>query len=150
IGSVPDVFGENRYGIRIPDVVPERFRVAVPTTTFSLLAAGTATAPTLGSGDLSITEEQTDEFTFRTTTETRAGISLPVSLQSYKLHRDQQIETLTETYDSGIQTITGVSETTVEATVDNLGNNTSLKTVGTVPDLFPQPRYATRIPDVVP
>ncbi len=149
VGATGSLFTEARYGIKIPDVVPERFRVAVPTTTTSELSTNTAAPPTLGSGDLSIEEQQVDAFNMRTTTETRGSVSLPVTLTSYKYTRDKQVETVIETLDSGIQTVIG-SSTTVDAEVQNLGNNTSLKTVGTVPTLFDEARYGIRIPDVVP
>lgn len=151
VGVVPDLFTKPTYGTRIPDTVPERFRVAVPTTTSSLLSAGTATPPTLGTGDLSITEEQTNEFVLRTTTETRAGVSLPVTLVSYKMTRDKQVETFTEIYDSGLQTISGdLDELTVEADVQNLGNNTSLKALGTVGTLFGSEQASSSIPEFLP
>jgi hypothetical protein len=148
-GTVPDLFTRAEYNTRIPDVVPERFRVAVPTTRTGIDTAGTAAAPTLGTGDLEKSEQQLNEFVKRTTTETRAGITLPVSLTSYRVSRDRQVETLIETLDSGLQTVT-TSATTTEASVQNLGNNTSLKTEVTVPNVFPESRFGTRIPDVVP
>src|SRR5207253_3867493 len=98
------------------------FRVVVPTSTESEIAAGTAIAPTLGTGDLSITEEQVTEQKKRTTIVTRAAVTLPVSLVSYKLTGKSQIETITETLDTGLQTLTGMSELIEEADVQNLGN----------------------------
>src|SRR5213596_1905085 len=89
VGTVPSVFGQQEYATEIPDVVPQRFRVAVPTDTTAVTTAGTASAPTLSAGDLSITENQVDEFKLRTRTVTRSAITLPVTLLSSKLTRDK-------------------------------------------------------------
>ncbi len=148
-GEVPSVFGAEVFAEEIPDPIPQRFRVVAPTATIGVTTAGTASDPTLGTGDLSIRETQVDEFRVRTETVTRSAVSLPVSLVSYKYTKDKQVETVTETLATGLQTITGAS-TTIDNEVQNLGNNTSLKTVGTVPALFTNAEYAVEIPITIP
>jgi len=138
------------FGIEIPDPIPVRFRVVAPTTTLEVILEGTASLPTLGTGDLSIEERQVTEQLFHRTTVTRAGTVLPVTLISYKMTREKQIETVTETLDSGLQTLGAINELTVEAEVQNLGNNTSLLTMGTVSDLFRNPSAETSIRDILP
>ena len=149
VETIESVFGQDRFGTEIPDVVPERFRVAVPTNTTSAVTAGTAAAPTLGTGDLKAESEQVTEFTKRDNLTTRAGISLPVSLSSSRVTAEGQVESITETLDTGLQTVTG-SATTVEADVQNLGDGTSLKKVGTVPTVFSEAKFERERPDVAP
>jgi hypothetical protein len=58
VAEVSSVFGEQVFSKERPDVTPEKFRALVPALTESVVAAGTAAAPTLEDGDLSKTEEQ--------------------------------------------------------------------------------------------
>src|SRR5215471_2971114 len=148
-GVVPALYTDANYSITIPDVVPEKFRVAVPTQKSSVLSAGTAAPPTLGTGELSRQSDQVNAFVKRDVVEFRSVVSLPISLVESKLTPQKQIETITTTLDTGVQTITA-NELTVEASVDNLGNGTSLLSKGTVPALFTEPSYTKEIPDVVP
>lgn len=139
------------YSIEIPDPVPPKFRILVPTTTTETTEIGSASMPTLGTGELSRTETQIDQFTFKRRITSRAAITLPVSLTDTRVTDDGQIATEVETLAAGIQTVTPNSDgTTVSAIVDNLGNNTSLKTVVTVPSLFTKATYETEIPDLLP
>lgn len=139
------------YSIEIPDPVPPKFRILVPTTTTETTEIGSASMPTLGTGELSRTETQIDQYTFKRRITSRAAITLPVSLTDTRVTDDGQIATEVETLAAGIQTVTPNSDgTTVSAIVDNLGNNTSLKTVVTVPSLFTKATYETEIPDLLP
>lgn len=149
VSSVSSVFPAASYATAIPDPIPDRFKVAVPVTVTEITAAGNAAPPVLGTGDIEITDNDEDVFTHRLRTKSRSTISLPVSLTTYRLSRDGQVETIIETLATGLQTITG-SALTTEAEVENLGNNTSLKRVATVPSVFDAPEYSTEIPDNVP
>jgi hypothetical protein len=53
IGTVPDLFTEENFEISIPDVIPEKFRVVVPTQRHALLVEGVASTPTLATSELS-------------------------------------------------------------------------------------------------
>jgi hypothetical protein len=148
--AVDELFPEEKFGRTIPDVIPEKFRVVVPTKRHEHLVAGTAAVDRdLITGELSYTSEQTNVFTLREISEFRDTTLLPVSLPEYRLTRDKQIANFVVTLDVGLQTITA-DELTVEANVDNLGNNTSLLTVGTVDELFTAESFGKTIPDVIP
>ncbi len=156
--SVVDVYSRTQddhfwtgktHGIVIPDPLPIRFRVTVPTVTDAQNLAGTAPVPSLTTGQLQKQEEQLDEFLYKETITARAPVVLPVTLISYKMTGDQQIETLTETLDNGLQTISPNS-LTVEADVQNLGNNQSLKSVGLVDSVFAKQAAETAIHDLIP
>jgi hypothetical protein len=147
--TIPDVFSKAEYRATIPDIVPEKFRVAVPVTESQITSAGTAVPPMLGTGDLERIDQQEKEFHHRLTIKGRAGVTLPVSLASYEMTPDQQVAQVIETLNTGLQTITP-DATTVKASVDNLGNNTSLKSVAEVPNVFDKAEYRKTIPDIIP
>jgi hypothetical protein len=63
--EVPDLFDEKTYSIQQPDVVPEKFKSQLPTTTESYLNVGQASPPQLASGELERSEQQVNEFVFR-------------------------------------------------------------------------------------
>ena len=149
VGTVSSLFTKASYSTEIPDPIPERFRVVVPTSTTEIDSIGTAAPPTLGTGDLSITDAQLDEFIKRTSTRTRSGVSLPVSLVSYRMTKDKQVATVTETLATGLQTITPTN-LTESAEVINLGNGTSLKIEADNPSLFTAKSSAIMYEDLVP
>ena len=148
--TVPSVFDKRDYTMEIPDAVPEKFRVLIPITTSAITGIGSAAPITsLGTGELSREEQQLTEFWRRVSVRGRDISSLPVSLVSYKQTRDKQIETITETMDAGLQTLTP-SALVVEEESTNLGNNTSILYRGTVPSVFPADDTSTSIPDLTP
>lgn len=139
------------YSIEIPDPVPLKFRIAVPVTTTETTEIGTASMPTLGTGELSRTETQIDQYTFKRRITSRAALTLPITLTDTRVTDDGQVATQTETLAAGIQTVTPHSDgTTVSSVVENLGNNTSVKTEVTVTSLFTKATFETEIPDVIP
>lgn len=148
--TVPNVFDRREFGLSVPDVLPERFKVAIPIQEFAatLPTPGPISPPTLGTGDIEVKVTQEKEFWKRVNLRTR-GSAVRTVLVSYKMTRDKQIETVLETYDTGLQTISP-NELTIEAEVTNLGNNTSISSVGTVRQLFREQEFSVSIPDLVP
>lgn len=147
--TVPTIFQKQEYKTSIPDIIPERFRVALPTYEASYISAGTALPiPQLGTGELERSDAQETEYKHRISIKARA-ISGAVVLVSYKMTKDKQIETVLETFNQGIQTISP-NALTVEADVTNLGNNTSVRSVGTVERVFPEQSFEVTIPDLIP
>ena len=63
---VEGVFADNSFAKERPDAAPEKFRVLLPTETTETTVAGTAAAPTLGSGDLAKSEKQVTPYSKRT------------------------------------------------------------------------------------
>jgi hypothetical protein len=149
VSAVGSLFTEPSFSTEIPDPIPTKFRVTVPTLRTSVLSAGTAVQPTLATGQLRRTSEQVNVFVKRDTTEFRDITVLPVSLSESRMTPQKQIAAVVSTLAVGLQTITA-DALTVEATVDNLGNNTSLKTQAEVGSLFTEPSFSTEIPDRVP
>jgi len=65
------------YEVSIPDLLPEEFRATLPITTHEDTLIGTASLPTLGTGDLMRKQEQISYNVYRLTVRGRAGITLP-------------------------------------------------------------------------
>jgi hypothetical protein len=147
--QAPSLFAENIYTADRPDPVPDKFKVAVPTTTTSDVEAGTAAAPTLGIGDLSKSEEQITVFKKRKRTTSRTNTN-PVTLSSNKLTPQQQLGSVTETYDpTGTQAI-APSGLVVEANLEALGDGSTLLTQTTVDSVFAENQFSAERPDVLP
>lgn len=145
---VPGIFSGVKYEVSVPDVVPEEFRVAVPTTTTDQTVVGTATVPVLGTGDLDKSQEQIDSFRKRTHVATRAGLTLPIALGSKDTTPQKQLVTITETLKN-----TGgaaVPTATKDVKVKNLGDGTVLQTEYDVPSVFAGAEYAAVLADTIP
>lgn len=69
----PKVFGGLTFSRERPDVTPPKFRTDVQTYTLEQTVAGTATDPTLGTIDLSRSEQQLTEFVKRTRVTKKLG-----------------------------------------------------------------------------
>ena len=146
--EAPEVLSLPEFTTEIPDVIPERFRVAVPKTVESETVEGVAIEPILQTGDLARSEKQLDLFKKRVTVEGRAGIVVPVSLTGKETNDDKQVVSVTETYrDEGVDP---VPTATKDVTVLPLGAGRVLETTKTVPTVFDATRFTKEIPDVVP
>ena len=150
VGTVPALFVAESFGKQIPDMIPEKFRVAVPTSRHELLVADTsANDRALATGELSYVSEQVNAFVVKETSTGRSSVTLPVSLTDYRMTQQQQVATVLATLATGLQTLVP-DATWIEANVDNLGNNTSLKSVATVPFVFPDDSYTKSIVNLIP
>src|SRR5262249_41542421 len=106
VATVDSVFPEPDYKVeRTERILPFKFRTAVPLETTEQTLAGTASLPTLSQNDWLAEDHQLTEFKHRTTTSSRTP-NLPVTLIEYKISGEQQLITITDTWDAGIQTLT--------------------------------------------
>jgi hypothetical protein len=135
----------------IADVLPEIFKANIPSYEYATNLTGVITVPQiLGTGEFYRSETQTDVFNMRRTTKTRTPVGgLPITFQEYKLTPEQQVETIFNTLDNGLQTINPIA-IMVEAEVKNLGNGQSVARIGYVPSVFNHIRYELMLPDVIP
>ena len=131
--EAPSLFTGAEYSEEIPDVVPQEFRVAVPTDTTTLTQTGTAAAVTLGTGELHHTESQIDVFKKRVRSVFRSVISYPVVLidnirGAFSGEGSEYTgpATRTRTLNTGLQPIDS-GFTVLDSKVKNLGDGTSLK-----------------------
>lgn len=72
IVTVPELFTAPGYSATKPDVIPERFRTLIPTTTVEGLVAGQASTPSLSTNDLAKSQQQVNEFVYKDQVTTRA------------------------------------------------------------------------------
>jgi hypothetical protein len=94
--TVPSVFGNQKFSIERPEVIPAAFRAAVPLETTSLEEAGTASMPTLGVNDVEKSMEQITAFVRRVTTRTRTlpGSFPTLTLRSWDSDLQTEIRTV--------------------------------------------------------
>src|SRR4029077_4236668 len=143
------LFTEPKFDKEIPDVIPHKFKATVPTRTDSVVLVGVAAEPTLATGELKRTSEQVNVFVKKDTVVFRDISVLPITLTEYKLTGKLQVATATATLAVGLQTLTP-DALTIDSAVENLGNNTSLKTDERVSTLFTEASYEAQIPDLIP
>ncbi len=64
--EVPELFTEQLFSVDTSDVIPEKFKAAIPSTVTESNSIGEATTPTLGESDIQATEQQVNKFVKRT------------------------------------------------------------------------------------
>lgn len=146
---VAGIFPGNLYGKERPNLVPEKFRPSIPIVTTRVDAAGSAAAPTLSGTELREVQEQVDLFKFRTTIDTQADPSVPVSLTGYETTREQQLATVVETLETA-GTAAATPTSTMDVQVQNLGNGFQVQRTSTVSAIFPQTASGHKQMVVVP
>jgi len=126
--TVASVFGESLFAKERPEVLPLKFRAAIPANTTRLDSAGTAAAPTMAAGDLNKISEQIRVGVKRDTTITRSLVAPPtLTGQETIMEYGGELCNVTETIVAdGTAADSGVG--VVKSTVEPLGDGTSLKT----------------------
>lgn len=81
------------YSISIENIIPREFMAFIPTTVESHIIAGTAFAPTLGFGQLSVSNKQLDKLLYENRVTTLGTPTLPIT------HTNQE---LTEQFGGGV------------------------------------------------
>lgn len=118
------------YSVEIPErAIPQKLRAALPTNTAESIAAGTASMPTLATGDLFRSQVQIDSTSYRLKVTNLPLSSLPISVVDHSI---------TEQFGGGPTTITWTLSSTVPtidegflvltSKADVLGNGLYLKT----------------------
>jgi hypothetical protein len=124
---VPEVFPGNLYSKERPEVLPPKFRAALPATTTRVDTAGTAAMPTLAPGDISKAEEQTRVGVKRDIVTNRNLASPPTLVgQVVTTEFGGDVASVTENVVAdGTAADSGVGVVTSE--VETLGDGTSVK-----------------------
>ena len=84
--EVPELFTAESYSIQKPDVVPEKYRAEVPTTSEQSSKIGQAEMPALATGELERSQQQVNEFVYReqiTKRDVTNDVSMPEVEQAY-------------------------------------------------------------------
>ena len=112
------LFSRPSYEASQPESIPERFRALIPLVGSSSVAAGTATAPTLGTYDIQAQQEQLDVFTYKQSAATRDFSSIVgVALNGQE-------------YDDSLQIVKSFTETVVTAGSTLANANTAVQPLG--------------------
>jgi hypothetical protein len=146
--EVPELFTAESYSAERPDLVPERFRAIVPTTTEEASEIGTAEPPTLETGELAKSEQQQNKFVKRKRTTKRDATVLPKSLTQKATNSVKQVATITETLQVGDTTES--ASATVDVDSEALGDGTYVVRKTQVPNIFTDAVYSAEKPDTVP
>lgn len=155
VGRVPDVPAKNIFtqlwSSPYRDFLPIAFRYLNPLVTAEHDEAGIATAADaiLGPVDTTKTVAQITEFRRHIST-TSAPIHHTV-LQEERLSPEQQLVTITQTLDAGVQDISpDLGALLISGKVEQVGLGATIKTEETVTSVFPRQEEAAEIPDLIP
>jgi archaellum component FlaF (FlaF/FlaG flagellin family) len=122
--AVPEVFGEKTFSKEVPDPVPEKFRVAIPTETTEETVEGQAAAPTLVTGDIAKSEQQVTKFTKRKRATKRDRTKLPKKLTQIGTGTERRKKYIEETLQLG--DTTRDTSPTVSVQSEAMGDGTYL------------------------
>jgi hypothetical protein len=152
IGTVPDVFPNTILATSRDDAVlpyrHRRFLAALPSQKTSQTLAGIAVAPVLADHDWEASQHQTTKFKKEISSTVR-DLEAPITLTDLRLTAEQQLSTATDTWANGIQNLVP-APLLIEGDMMQLGNNSSLLSRVTVPNVFSKARFETKIPDLIP
>jgi hypothetical protein len=146
--TAPELFAAESYSAERPDVVPEKFRTAIPTTTEERSIEGIAETPVLETGDISATEQQQNVHVKRTRKTRRDTAALPKSLTQKATTNDKQLATVTETLQVG-DTATQPSAL-IDIQSEALGDGTYVVRKVEVPELFEEKAFGVEKFDNIP
>lgn len=146
--TAPELFAAETFATERPDVVPEKFRAAIPTTTEERNVEGTAEAPVLETGDIAATEQQQNVHVKRTRKTRRDTATLPKSLTQKATTNDKQLATVTETLQVG-DTATQPSAL-IDIQSEALGDGTYVVRKVEVPKLFEEKAFGVEKFDNIP
>jgi hypothetical protein len=148
VKTLPEVFSGKAFSVEAPDPAPTKFRVKVPAITTEQTVAGTASQPTLTTGEFAKSETQQTGFTNRKRTTYRPTFRLPTALSQKATTEQKQLATITETLQNG-----DTSETpsaTVDVESEALGDGTYVVRKTIVPDVFSAKTFSVEAPDTAP
>lgn len=143
-----EVFGSETFGQEKPDNVPAEFRVAVPETITEATVAGTAAPFTLGSNEITKTEQQVTKFTKRTRTVSRTLPGSTVLNLGEQIDQDGVKVTVVRTLAEGAQPITPTA--LVSGQVEDLGGGRTVQTLLTKAEVFDGAAFTRIKEDLTP
>ena len=148
IVDTPEVFANQVYRATKEDLTPQKFKGAQSDATFEQNVEGTASSPSLGTGEFVKSEEQINKFLKRVSTTSRIIATTSVLNESV-LTNEGQIGTRVLTLASGQQTFSP-SATLVDASVEALGDGRTVKSETRVPSVFAGKTITKTKPDLTP
>ena len=146
--TVPELFKAEAYSTQRPDLTPEKFRVAIPTTTTEESVVGNAGPPTLTVGDIQIEEQQQNKFVKRVRKTKREAAALPKILTQKSTTNEKQVATVKETLQNGDTSV--APSALVDVQSEALGDGTYVVREVSVPELFDGKAFSIQKPDTVP
>ena len=149
--TISDIFDPATFTTSIPNLIPEKLRALIATHTESHFEEGTASEPSLSTGEFSRSERQINEFVKEVRFEVLDDIgSLPISITGEKeTNQYKQVVSV------GMKLcVDSTPPTAVTALIDvdfkKLGNGLAVEVTKTIPGVFDKDTRSIEIPDVAP
>lgn len=146
--TAPLLFRAESFSAERPDIVPDKFKVAIPTKTIEERIVGAAEAPELGGSELFATEQQENVHVKRVKKTQRSPVSLPIALTEKTTGNDKQLVTVTETYKVGDTEERPTATIEIESKALGDGNYVVRKTE--VPEVFGENLFGVEITSPLP
>jgi hypothetical protein len=148
IVDTPSIFTAKTFQVERPDPIPQKFRVAVPIRSNQEIVVGQAQLRSLSFGQISISEEQRNNFLKRVSTTSRDQAVLPQTLIQKATDNDRQTVTLTETLQLGDTSEAPTATKTIESEALGDGNFVVRKTE--IPEVFAAKTFQKTKDDLTP
>ena len=148
VRRLPEVFPAKVLSIEAPDPAPQKFRIAAPSTTTEEIVTGDAVQPVLLPGEFAKSEQQQTEFTKRTRKTSRPTTGLPKTLIQKATNEVKQLETISETLQTGDTLEAPTATQSIES--EALGDGTFVVRKTSVPEVFDAKLHSAEKSDVVP
>lgn len=149
IRSIPSIFTRKQFSAERPDMLPQKFRAAVPDVETSEIVEGTATQPVLQQGDISASQTQQTLFLKQVSRRSRTAPSYPVVIEESTVTRQGQLASTVSTLEDSIQTA-DTGPLIVESQVTDLGDGRSIKVTTSVDQVFGEPSFTKAREDTTP
>jgi len=148
--SLDGIFIGAVYGKSIVNLIPERFKAAVPTRKHDFTTVGAVVPdPTFGTGELSHTETQIDEFNKRVESVYVDSTSVPQNFVSKDTNKEKQVVTITDTLD--LVSVLPPAPTALQSVkFQPLGNGMAVTTIEAVDAIFVGAVYGKSIANLIP
>jgi hypothetical protein len=126
VETVGSLFTAQTYSKEIPEILPAKFRAAIPAVTTQSVIEGNAASPVMAAGDLSKSEQQVTAFTKKVSATSRATVTAK-SLTGSKNFVEGAQSTVTERYDPTGTQLTETGLNVIQSEVTALGDGSTLR-----------------------
>lgn len=147
--TIPSIFARQQFSAERPDMLPQKFRAAVPDVETSEIIEGTAEQPVLNTGDISASQTQQTLFVKQVSRRSRSAPTYPVTITEYSQTNRGQLGTTVSTLALGGQTA-DIGALIESSEVSSLGDGRTIKVTTSVDQVFGEINYSKSIDDVTP
>jgi len=149
IRTLPSIFSRKTFSAERPDMLPQKFRAAIPDVETSEIVEGQALQPTLATEDISASQTQQTLYLKQVSSRSRPAPEYPLTIVEKSRTRLGQTATTTSTLDLGQQQA-DLGPLVESSEVTDLGDGRSIKVTTVVDGVFGESSYTKSKEDLTP